>query len=221
MAPSVSLHTSTDMMYDEMCRIHGYFPFPRIIAAYSSYPQSGKSILAKHMRAQYGYEILKFADPMKEMLTNLLLFIGIPAEEIPRYIEGDLKETPIPEFGGKSVRDMLISLGTMWGRNMVAPDIWVNIAYFQMVNRFRYGSPNLIFFDDLRQENEYEMLRDMGACIVRVSGRVHPYKPGHERLLDNHEFDVELYNGPDTPLDEFFSRSLTSISRWYMENSSE
>jgi hypothetical protein len=47
------------------------------------------------------------------------------AEEITRYLEGDLKEQVIPCLGVTS-RYAQIMLGTEWGREMISQDLWAN-----------------------------------------------------------------------------------------------
>lgn len=77
---------------------------------------SGKSRVAEHLILNHGYQLIKFAGPLKRMLRVL----GLSKEEI----EGDLKETPSDILMGKTPRWAMQSIGTEWGRNLIHEDIW-------------------------------------------------------------------------------------------------
>lgn len=64
------------------------------------------------------WKVKKFADNLKTMICTLL---GCTREQLE---DRDFKETPIPELGNKTPRDLMISLGTEWGREMVDPNVW-------------------------------------------------------------------------------------------------
>jgi len=63
------------------------------IVAISGRKFSGKDTAAQALIDE-GYVNVKFAAPLKLMLGELLKAQGVPAEEVERYIDGDLKEVP-------------------------------------------------------------------------------------------------------------------------------
>lgn len=138
-----------------------------LIALYAPTMQSGKSEVAKTLQLHRGYKLVKFADPFKDMIRDLLLRAGATEPLIERMLEGDLKEVPIPQLG-VSVRQMTQQLGT-WGRS-IHPDFWVNLAGKKIEDYLKAGVPVVI--DDLRFPNEYERVLQLGGHPVKV------YRPG-------------------------------------------
>jgi hypothetical protein len=61
---------------------------------------------------------------------------------------------------GKSPRELLQSLGTEWGRAMVADDIWIRLALQ------RAGQRTVI--SDVRFDNEAAAIRATGGVVWRV-----------------------------------------------------
>ena len=121
---------------------------------------------------------MSFADPLYSFAGDIT--------NASRYA----KNEKFDEFGGKSLRDFLIHFG-MAGREFYA-DIWSEklrrkIKYFR--NSFN------IVIDDLRFQNEYSMLRDEGAKIVRITNPDREIiKTETEALLEDYEFDYQLIN---------------------------
>lgn len=117
--------------------------------------QSGKTTLAQELYKFFGddaSEVDSFANPLKSML------LALGYEGINMY-----KNTPHPVFG-KTSREMLQTLGTEWGRNLIDDDIWVKA----IDNKKRYK--NLLIIDDVRFDNEAEYCRKYG-CIFHIQGR--------------------------------------------------
>lgn len=174
-----------------------------IIGLYSSCAQSGKSTVANTLYSDYGFDIVKFAGPLKDMTRGLLRSMGIQPSRIERMVEGDLKEEVIPGFATVTPRRIMQTLGTDWGREAVACDLWTQVGIAK-VNSL----DDDVVVDDLRFPNEYAELRKLGAFMVRV---VRPGISGpaagssrYEGLLDNHEFDYVLVN--DGTLEDLRSR---------------
>lgn len=164
-----------------------------LIALYSPCPQCGKTTLANLIPGVVRYS---FADPLRAMIAALLDNIGYDMDRIWRCFHGDLKEVPIPEFGGRTPRFLLQTIGTEWGRWLITPEIWTNV----MAARLRHR-PGPVVIDDMRFPNEYEMLRARGATLVRID------RPGYTRTgnhasdgaLDGYSFDLYVTNdrGPE------------------------
>lgn len=98
-------------------------------------------------------EIMSFADPLKQMLAQIVPW---------KYM--DDKESIIPHLG-KSARFCLQTLGTEWGRNSISQTIWIDITK-QKITEAR---KSLIIIDDVRFDNEAKMIREMGGEIWRLS----------------------------------------------------
>jgi len=123
---------------------------PRIIGITGT-ARSGKdtfaSFLVKH---QYPAIVVSLAMPMKHMLAEGL---GFSWEQL----YGDQKETIVPQFG-KSARQMMQTLGTEWGRELVHEDMWLNAL------EMLYPDTNLIIAD-VRFQNEADWVRKNGILI--------------------------------------------------------
>ena len=135
-----------------------------------------------------GATVVSFGDPIKRMLAEGL---GLTAAQL----HGDRKHCIDVRYG-KSPRELMQTLGTGWGRNMVGRSIWVNAldAMLETVD-----GPVLI--DDVRFEGEAQYVRERGV-LVHVSGRTQ-FSGDHEsergvtdatgdHLVDNRSTLAEL-----------------------------
>jgi hypothetical protein len=91
----------------------------------------------------------------------MLLTMGAPRE----YIYGNKKEEIVPQFG-LTGRQLMQTLGTEWGRNMVCSDVWVK----SLENYINHLPSNVthIVLDDLRFMNEFEWADKMGAYLLKL-----------------------------------------------------
>jgi hypothetical protein len=108
-------------------------------------------IISKYFGYRYG-----LADPIKAMLSAGL---GIHMDA-PYW--SSRKEEIIPALG-KSPRQMMQTLGTEWGRQLVHTNLWVTLARDQLLRR----GPGMIV-SDIRFENEATWVRDIGGVIIHV-----------------------------------------------------
>ena len=161
-------------------------PDKKITAFYSPYTGAGKSTAA-----EYIYDTVKdtnfylFAEPIYDIVEELLTrHLNVPSAFKLIFD----KAHPIEEAGGASLRDFLIAFGQA-GRS-VHSDLWVNIMKNQLTR-----SNGIVVIDDLRFPNEYAMLKDIGAKIVRITNPEREIvKAETEGLLEGLEFDYELLN---------------------------
>ena len=128
---------------------------------------SGKSHAANILVEEFGYTRVKFAGPLKAMLGTLLYYAGVIPSEYPRYIEGDLKEVPLPSFGNKTARHLMVTLGTEWGRNHVHPDLWVNLALQPVLDHLAAG--RRVVLDDCRFNNEAMEVIKLGGWVAKIA----------------------------------------------------
>lgn len=133
----------------------------------------GKTSIAKEIesRAWQNRCILSFADPLRRMLAQL----------IPMSLMTDptQKEQPLEFMGGKSPRQLLQSLGTGWGRDMVSATIWID-AMRRLISE---QSSDVIIIDDCRFENEAQMVREMGGTVIGLEREGVNYT--HEHVSEN------------------------------------
>jgi hypothetical protein len=162
---------------------------PRLIGLYSPAPQSGKSTIAKHLVKAHGYQRRGFAAPLKEMIHTLMRCAGMSEAEIADYSE-PRKEEVIQGPIGASFRRLAQTLGTDWGRKLIQPNLWVDVA----MRAADTGS--LTVFDDLRFENEYRTIKAAGGVVWKILRPSAEHSSGHqsEGLLDHLEFDRVLVN---------------------------
>lgn len=153
----------------------------------------GKSVAARFLAECGGdFVLVKFASPLKDMLRAFYRAAGLPPEEIERRIEGDLKEVPCQLLRGQTPRFAMQTIGTEWGRDIIAADLWVN-AWRSRVEKLRAGGMNVVV-DDLRFPNEAALIRGMGGEVVKVEGRAKRLEGSHSSEAFEIEPDWVLAN---------------------------
>jgi len=71
------------------------------LIAFAGPAGSGKSTASAVLQDQ-GFELVKFASPLKAMMRAYYRSCGAEADFIERKIEGDLKQAPCPMLGFKT-----------------------------------------------------------------------------------------------------------------------
>lgn len=137
---------------------------PLLIGLYSPLPMSGKSTAAAALEG-IGYERLPFAGPLKRMVRSLLLDLGQSEEEVERAMTSE-KEEPCILLNSVTPRRMMQTLGTDWGRQMIAADLWVRAWKGRALSTLGDGCS--IVVDDLRFWDEAQVVKDFGGVVVRV-----------------------------------------------------
>lgn len=170
-----------------------------LIAIYSSSMQSGKSTVASMLVKRLLAYRMAFAEPFYDFIINVAApFIGTVDETKAWLADSRKDKGAIPglsQVAGSPVtlRLMLQTIGTQWGRTCIDPDLWTKLAE-------RRARANLaiapVIFDDMRFPNEFEMIKRLGGKTIRV---IRPGPPRGdtstgEGLLDNHEFDYTINN---------------------------
>lgn len=144
----------------------------------------GKSEVARVLMDEFAFERVKFADPLKNMIRAMLRDVGHTAEDVERYVEGDLKEE-IVDGVGVTARRLMVTLGTEWGRDCIARDLWIRL-WASRAERF-----NFVLADDVRFPNEVQAIRDRGGEIWHVS------RPG---LTAGEHVSEQLQVAPDATI---------------------
>jgi hypothetical protein len=136
-----------------------------IVIGISGLAGSGKGIASQAM-VDLGFERIKQADPLKNMLRTLFRDCGLSEEEIERRIEGDLKETPDRLLQHATPRLAMITLGTEWGRDLISPKLWSDLWFTRAFNSLRSGRS--VVCDDVRFPEEVAAIRALGGFIIRI-----------------------------------------------------
>ncbi len=162
------------------------FYLPELIALTGA-AGSGKDTVASHLEQEHGYVRLSFADPLRDMLAELLRHVG----QAPSWInDRQLKEQRIPVLD-RSYRELAQTLGTEWGRSLDA-GMWVRIVH---AKRQALADRRCVI-TDLRFPNEWGYARRADAAIWQV------LRPGlaavrshiSETALDGQLADRQLHN---------------------------
>ena len=159
-----------------------------IIGLYSPAAQSGKTTVAQYLQER-GYCRLPFAQPMRDMLSVMLSDLGYSEDLITHHLHVD-KEALVPELG-VSVRHLLRTLGTEWGRDCVSPSVWLDV----WLSKARRKS--FVVVDDVRFTNEAELIRLLGGEVWRITrpGVVRTTEHASEGGLDTwSEFTCDIVN---------------------------
>jgi len=143
---------------------------------------SGKDTIADYLVETYDYDKMSFAAPIKDALCAM--FNWDPSKLNDR----EWKEAVLPDIG-KSPRQLMQTLGTEWGRNLVNPHLWLIIAKGEIEYAQHHDFD--IVVSDVRFENEAKMIREMGGVIWHIerdpkaAKMAHASEAGVERTLDD------------------------------------
>lgn len=163
----------------------------KLIGIYSSAAQSGKTTAARYLLARYGYRVVPFAQTLKEMTVPMLCALGYTEPQAYHLLQEN-KEFTLPV--GVTVRQILRTLGTEWGRDCIHPDIWL------MCWKKRIEGLALVTVDDVRFINEAELVKSLGGVMVRIDrpGTYTERQHSSEGSLDHYEkFDYVVKNDGD------------------------
>jgi len=124
---------------------------------------AGKSLVADRLVSLADYDVVSFATPIKQLASALLVDnFGFSQADVD-FCMGH-KATKIPALG-VSMRHLLQTLGTDWGRHMIRPDLWLNIAEDKIAGQLESTS---VVVDDIRFEAEAAMIRNFGGLVIHL-----------------------------------------------------
>jgi hypothetical protein len=170
----------------------------KIIGLYSPAPQSGKSTVAAHLKQQ-GYAVVPFAETLKLMLIPMLESLGYDKHGA-NYLVHQAKQVVVQD-AGVSVRHMLQTLGTEYGRQCIHPDIWVRCW------KGRAARHDAVVADDVRFPNEAKMIKLLGGEMWRIDrpGAATTFDHASEGSLNSYrEFDRYITN--DGTIEDLISK---------------
>lgn len=122
---------------------------------------SGKSTASKYLVEKHGYQLVKFAGPLKDMLRAIGLGEG--------HIEGAHKETELAMLSGHTPRRAMQTLGTEWGRKCMGDYFWINLWRSRVDSALTFGGRVVV--DDCRFPNEADEVRKLSGVVWRLVGR--------------------------------------------------
>ncbi|PWE56394.1 deoxynucleotide monophosphate kinase [Metarhizobium album] len=166
--------------------------YPPVIAL-TGVAGSGKSTAADYLIRHHGYERVKFATPLK----NMMRAIGFGEEDI----EGSCKELSNSLLCDKTPRHAMQTLGSQWGRDCIGEDFWVNLWKDDAERVILRGGRVVV--DDCRFPNEASTIRKMGGVIYKLEGRggiagTHVSEAGcgiADAVIENDGARIDLYAG--------------------------
>jgi len=110
--------------------------------------------LKDELPANTRMKLVKFAQPLYDMQESIYRRIQTVHER--------------PEDFTKD-RKLLQWLGTDWGRDTISKTLWVDIWKAEVI-KTRYLYPDtVVVCDDVRFDNEAEMLKSLGGVIVKIT----------------------------------------------------
>ncbi|MFG1226010.1 nucleoside/nucleotide kinase family protein [Xanthobacter wiegelii] len=156
----------------------------QIIIGFAGRAGAGKTTAAQHLVQHHGFERVRFAGPLKSMMRAL----GCTEEEV----DGARKELPCDLLGGRTPRQAMQWLGTEWGREMIAPDLWTRAWEYAAA-----GKPRVVV-DDVRFPNEVEAVRRLGGVVIQLLAPVdlalEAASAGHVSERGGLDVDADLIN---------------------------
>ncbi len=144
---------------------------------------SGKSTASKYLVEKHGYQLVKFAGPLKDMLRA----IGLSEAQI----EGALKEEPCRLLQGETPRYAMQTLGTQWGRECIGSSFWLFLWEDAVLKILDAGGRVVV--DDCRFPNEADEVRKLGGVVWQLVGRG-GIAGSHESEAGCGEADVAIAN---------------------------
>lgn len=163
---------------------------PKILIGLAGKAGVGKTTIAQCF-VKWGYVQLSYATPLK---TALAVLTGLPIEH---FIDSELKEIKIPGLD-ISPRTLMQKIGTECIRNMIHPNFWI----WKMRHSISAHSDRDIIIDDIRFENEAQLIRNNGGIVIHltrsfISPTKHT-KHKSERPLEHYKNDI-IINIQESP----------------------
>lgn len=156
---------------------------------------AGKSLVASMLP---GHRVIGLADPL---YAGLSVMLGVDVGDLR---DRAFKERAIPWLG-RSPRELLQTLGTDWGRDLVADDLWVTLARRRIAGLLEQGVG--VAVGDVRFANEARMIRELGGevwLVVRPGAETTPHSHRSENGLPDDLIDRVVVN--DCDIDELRRR---------------
>lgn len=148
----------------------------------------GKDTIANYLVNTYGFAQTAFADPIKKGLSVMLEDYSYVLPVV--FDRHDLKEAQILGLGDGNItpRHLMATLGTEWGRDLVADNIWTQALLYRLNKMYRGPRGFTVVVSDVRFRNEALALLGRGAALWQVTrpgfGDDNTHRSEQERLDD-------------------------------------
>lgn len=170
----------------------------RLIGLYSPRSRSGKSTVASRLEDLAwengeAFTTISLADPLRQAAMPIIRPFFATEAEAWAALTTDAKDRVIPGLG-VSGRRILQTLGTDWGRDIIHKELWIMIARFRI--RAALDSGEVVVVDDVRFEDEYDLILELGGKVVQVIRPDAPETEAHASngRLDDKPFHATLMN---------------------------
>lgn len=125
--------------------------------------RSGKSTIEKRLLSYpFNYLTYSFAHPIKLTLANLF---NIDYNTLDSQItkEVNLNSPPFNTLDKPvTPRLLMTTLGTEWGRKLIHPNIWTELA------KLHIDTDKNTLLSDIRFENEASLVRDLKGIVIHI-----------------------------------------------------
>ena len=138
-----------------------------MIIGFTGRLQTGKTTAANVLVDQFGFQKLSFADPIRQMMADVDPIVhpdGLMSYNDAVDMFGyDQAKKDFPE-----IRRLMQSIGVS-ARERIGPDVWVDALVRSLpgADGVFNTNPNVVI-DDVRFQNEAEMIRDFGGRLFRI-----------------------------------------------------
>ena len=166
----------------------------------------GKTLLASHLVRTCGFTKVSFAEDLKKMAKNIFPFSDADLST------PSLKERKFKTYDW-SPRDFLINLGEFVRYH--DPEYFLRQALAKCENK-----DGFYVFDDMRYENEYNVIKNIGGKVIRVNRdeKQNPYGKNldtiSETALDKFEFDYVIEKFRNNTPKELTNHTESILSMW-------
>ena len=111
--------------------------------------------------------VVSYAGPLKQMARHVIEpFVGENAAIKALYGPSEQRNLAIPELGGVTVRYILQTLGTEWGRDTVHKKLWTKLGLARSLEHIRSGL--MVIVTDARFLTEMRAIKKVGGEVWRI-----------------------------------------------------
>ena len=125
----------------------------------------GKDSVAKVLVDTGLYKQVSFAEPLYQAVAKIL---NVPVEWVYAHKDEQIKWLK----GSPTVRSLLQTMGTEWGRDMIDPDLWIKLCT-NKIDRYHYEHYSVVV-SDVRFINEAVALINKYGRRCRIWGVIKP-----------------------------------------------
>lgn len=120
--------------------------------------RSGKDTICRFLESRYRFTTDSFMAPVREFVARIL---NVSIEELEQ-----IKDQPVKWLQGRTPRHMTQTCGFEWGREMIAPQIWIESLWRRQPVR---GMQHRLVVSDVRIEDEADSVRAAGGVVIHLS----------------------------------------------------